>query len=86
MFVTVDLNDLVERNIVPLWTLLLTRLVDSVQRSPLPETVKRQCRRLFVQSIQLKDLFFTVDSVQRYSRQLSQAACTPLCFSSVLTG
>src|SRR3989304_1003680 len=47
LFVHVDLNDLIERNLSAFWTLLLTRLVDSVQRSALPEAEKRRCRRLF---------------------------------------
>ncbi|MBI5448741.1 helix-turn-helix domain-containing protein [Candidatus Gottesmanbacteria bacterium] len=80
LFITVDLNDLVERNIVPFWTLLLTRLVDSVQGSPLPEAVKRQCRRLFVQSIQLKDLFFTVDSVQKVLAEIVAGGLYPTIF------
>ena len=46
VFVKVDLNDLIERNISAFWTLLLTRLVDTVQGSTLPETDKRTCRKL----------------------------------------
>lgn len=80
VFVTVDLNDLVERNIVPFWTLLLTRIVDSVQRSQLPEQVLRRCRRLFVQSIQLKDLFFTVDSVQKVLAAIVAGGLYPTLF------
>jgi len=48
IFVQVDLNDLIERNILAFWTLFLTRLVDSVQSSSLPESDKRQSRKLFV--------------------------------------
>lgn len=80
LFITVDLNDLVERNIVPFWTLLLTRLVDSVQRSPLAEAVKRQCRRLFVQSIQLKDVFFTLDCVQKVLEAIVAGGLYPTIF------
>jgi DNA-binding winged helix-turn-helix (wHTH) protein len=79
-FVQVDLNDLIERNILAFWTLLLTRLVDSVQSSTLPESAKRQCRRLFVQSIQLKDHFFTVDSVRKVLDILVTAGLYPMIF------
>jgi len=80
IFVQVDLNDLIERNILAFWTLLLTRLVDSVQTSSLPESEKRQCRRLFVQSIQLKDHFFTVDSVRKVLEMLVSAGLYPTIF------
>ena len=80
VFVQVDLNDLIERNILAFWTLLLTRLVDSVQFSTLPEPVKRSCRRLFVQSIQLKDHFFTVDSVRKVLDALVSAGLYPSIF------
>lgn len=80
VFVLVDLNDLVERDIPPFWTLLLTRLVDTVQRTDLPESVKRECRRLFVQSIQLKDQFFTLDSVQKVLAHFLNAGLYPTIF------
>jgi len=80
LFVHVDLNDLIERNLSAFWTLLLTRLVDSVQDSNLPETEKRKCRRLFVQSIQLKDHFFTVDSVRKVLEIVVSADLSPTIF------
>ena len=80
LFVHVDLNDLVERNISAFWTLLLTRLVDSVQRSRLSESDKRTCRKLFVQSIQLKDQFFTVDSVRKVLETLVTGGQYPTLF------
>ncbi len=80
IFVQVDLNDLVERNIFAFWTLLLTRVVDSVQHSDLPESVKGQCRKLFVQSIQLKDQFFTIDSLRKSLEALVEAGYYPSLF------
>jgi DNA-binding winged helix-turn-helix (wHTH) protein len=80
LFVHVDLNDLVERNISAFWTLLLTRLVDAVQRSDISESEKKQCRRLFVQSIQLKDQFFTVDSVRKVLETLVAGGLYPTLF------
>ena len=80
LFVQVDLNDLVELNLSAFWTLILTRLVDSVQRSPLPEGDKRGCRRLFVQSIQLKDHFFTLESVRKVLETLTAGGLSPTLF------
>jgi hypothetical protein len=80
IFVQVDLNDLMERNISAFWTLLLTRVVDSVENSGVPEGVKKQCRKLFVQSIQLKDTFFTVDSLRKSLVILVGAGYYPTLF------
>jgi len=80
IFVQVDLNDLIERNVSAFWTLLLTRVVDTVQRSTLPESEKRQCRRWFVQSIQLKDHFFTLDSVRKSLEFLVSGGYSPTLF------
>lgn len=80
LFVYVDLNDLIERNLSAFWTLLLTRLVDNVQRSTLPEAEKVNCRKLFVQSIQLKDHFFTLDSVRKVLEALVSGGLFPTFF------
>lgn len=78
--VLVDLNDLIERNLSGFWTLLLTRVVDAVQNSTLTEAEKQKCRRLFVQSIQLKDHFFTLDSVRKVLELLVDAGVSPTIF------
>lgn len=80
LFIHVDLNDLIERNIQAFWMLLLTRVVDAVQRSSIPESDKRMCRHLFVQSIQLKDQFFTVDSVRKALEKLVAGGLYPTLF------
>lgn len=80
LFIPVDLNDLVEREIFPFWTLTLKRLVDTIEASTLSEQTKAQARRLFSESIQLKDLFVTVDSVQKVLNQLIAADRIPVLF------
>lgn len=65
MLVNVDLNDLIERDLFPFWTLTLKRILDSIDQESLPDDVKEKGQRLFSESIQLKDLFVTVDSVRK---------------------
>lgn len=65
LFIYVDLNDLIELHLSAFWTLVLTRLVDNVQKSGLAEPAKRHSRRLFIQSIQLKDNFFTLEAIRK---------------------
>ncbi len=72
VFIPVDLNDLIEREIFPFWTLILTRLVDATQKNRLPEEFKTTCRRLFRESIQIKDLFFTLDAIRKILIELTE--------------
>lgn len=65
LFITVDLNDMVEREVFPFWILTLKRIADSVARSGLDSKVKKQVELLFLDSIQSQDLFLTIDSVRR---------------------
>ena len=64
MFISVNLNDLVECEIAPFWMLTLKRIVDTVENSKIKEEVKKDIRAIFLESIQLQDLFFTIDSVR----------------------
>lgn len=65
LFIPVDLNDLVEREIYPFWTLTLKRIVDAAETSSLPNETKRQINSLFLTSIQSQDLFLVIDSIRR---------------------
>lgn len=65
LFIHIDLNDLAERDIYPFWILTLKRLVDSIETLPNNEKLVGTTRKLFTESIQLKDLFFTVDGVRK---------------------
>jgi hypothetical protein len=80
LIIPVDLNDLVERDIFPFWTLLLKRITDAVESSDAPEVIKEHSRKLFTESIQLKDLFVTVDSVRKIMISLVEAGKFPVIF------
>lgn len=80
VFIPIDLNDLVEREISPFWTLVLKRVVDVMERLPIQEKEKKVARRLFSESIQLKDLFFTVDSVQKVLHIIINSEYYPTLF------
>lgn len=66
LFIAVDLNDLVEREVYPFWTLTLKRIVDAVDQSEeINQEVKTRIQSLFLGSIQTQDLFMLIDSVRR---------------------
>lgn len=65
LFIPVDLNDLVEREIYPFWSLTLKRIVDACETSDLPEDQKEKINTLFLTSIQSQDLFFIIDTIRK---------------------
>jgi hypothetical protein len=80
LFIPVDLNDLVEREVGPFWILTLKRISDSVNKSSLTKEVKKKIETLFLDSIQSQDLFLTIDSVRRALVELTQNVFLPTLF------
>lgn len=78
LFIVVDAHDLVERAIGPFWTLLLKRMNDVIEQSQLSDDIKKQSRELFLESIQLKDTFYTYDCVQKLCAQISSEGLHPV--------
>lgn len=64
-FIPVDLNDLVEREIYPFWILTFKRLVDRVEESDLDQSIKEAISTQFLDSIQSRDLFLTIESLRK---------------------
>ncbi len=79
-FIPVDLNDLVESEIQPFWTLTLKRIVDAVEASSMNPFVKKEINELFLESIQLQDLFFTLDSVRLSIKKIIDQGYLPTLF------
>ncbi|MEK7160218.1 MAG: helix-turn-helix domain-containing protein [Patescibacteria group bacterium] len=80
LFIPIELNDLIECEIAPFWTLTLKRIVDSVEEYPIDEKIKKQIRNLFLESIQLQDLFFTIDSVRLSLLKITEQGYLPTIF------
>src|SRR3989344_5317273 len=72
LFITVDLNDLVEREIFPFWILTFKRLSDFVDEKIEDTVVKKRISQLFLDSIQSQDLFLTIDGIRKSLNLLSQ--------------
>lgn len=80
LFITIDLNDLVERELFPFWVLTLKRIVDAVETSSLSQTIKDQIESLFLDSIQSKDLFLMIEYVRRSLNKLIDKDILPTLF------
>lgn len=78
LFFTIDAHDLVECAISPFWTLVLKRMTDVVEESQLSDSIKKKSREYFLESIQLKDTFYTFDCVQKLCAQVSQVGYYPV--------
>lgn len=80
IFIPVDLNDLVERELAPFWTLTLKRIVDACEQYKVPVEVKREIENLFLSSIQSQDLFLAIDSVRRSLMKIVEHDMLPTIF------
>lgn len=80
LFIPVDLNDLVEREIFPFWTLTFKRIIDAVEKSTLNKEIKAYAEDLFLNSIQSRDLFLTIDGVRRLLLEIISAGFAPTIF------
>ncbi len=80
IFIKVDLNDLVERELFPFWTLTLKRIVDTVEEKDLGKETTRYIQNLFLDSIQTQDLFLTIDSVRKALMRLVDNHFSPTLF------
>lgn len=80
LFVPVDLNDLVEREVFPFWILTLKRILDAVENSVLNNQTKKYIERLFLDCMQSKDTFLTIESVKKSLAKITQENVFPTIF------
>ncbi len=80
IFIPVDLNDLVEREIYPFWVLTFKRISDTVEKSSLPNEIKNQIETYFLDSIQSQDLFLTIDNLRKSIVFLTEKGYLPTLF------
>lgn len=80
LFIPVDLNDLVEKEVSPFWILVLKRISDAVAKSSLKKEIKKKTETFFLDSIQSQDLFLTIDSVRRTLVEVAENGFLPTIF------
>lgn len=80
LFIPVDLNDLVEREVFPFWILTLKRIYDSVEKSSLDKKTKEYVERLFLDCMQSKDTFLTIESVKKSLTKITEEKVMPTIF------
>ncbi len=80
LFIHLDLNDLVERELFPFWILTLKRIVDAVKESTLPDTVKKDIESEFLTAIQSEDLFLVIDSIRQCILKIIDQGYQPTIF------
>lgn len=80
LFIPIDLNDLVEREIYPFWVLTQKRILDSVENTNISDKNKKYIETLFLDSIQSQDLFLTIDSIRKSLVLLSELNYVPTLF------
>lgn len=80
IFVPVDLNDLIEREIFPFWILTFKRLVDACDSSKLPLKTRQKVSSLFLSGIQSQDHFLTIEYLKQALREIINEEFLPTLF------
>lgn len=80
LFIPVDLNDMVEREIFPFWILTFKRIVDAVETQDIPFEVKQAIEDLFLESIQLNDQFLLIENIRKSLMKLIELKFIPTLF------
>lgn len=80
IFITIDLNDLVEREVFPFWILTFKRIEDFVETHIADEAIKKRVSELFLNSIQSQDLFLTIEGIRKSLVLLCDAGYSPTLF------
>lgn len=80
LFIPVDLNDLVEREIFPFWRLTFKRILDAVFDTDSSEDFKKDIEHLFLDSIQSQDLFLTIDGIRKTIDRIITQGIVPTIF------
>lgn len=80
VFIPIDLNDLVERELYPFWVLTLKRIEDAIEKTDISPKTREYIETLFLDSIQSQDLFLTIDSIRKSLSRLVEEGITPTIF------
>jgi hypothetical protein len=80
LFIAVDLNDMVEREIFPFWILTFKRIVDAVDGSNMPSETKKEIQDLFLNSIQINDQFMMIENIRKTLGKIIELGFLPTIF------
>ncbi len=80
LFIPIDLNDMVEREIFPFWILTFKRLVDTVNLTDLPSETKQEIENLFLNSIQINDQFMMIENIRKTLSKIIDHGFLPTLF------
>lgn len=80
LFIPVDLNDMVEREIFPFWILTFKRLVDTINLTDLPTETKQEVEALFLNSIQINDQFMLIENIRKTLAKIVNQGYLPTIF------
>lgn len=80
VFITIDLNDLVERELYAFWILAFKRIQDAALQTKITQKSKAKISDLFLDSIQSQDLFLTIENIRSALTTLTSENLIPTLF------
>ncbi len=80
LFILIDLNDLLELEILPFWTLTFKRIVDASERYQFSDDVKNKVEALFLDSIRLQNTFLLIENIRKALILMTESGMMPTLF------
>lgn len=80
LFIPVDLNDLIERDVFAFWVLTLKRVLDSVENADFEPKTKKYIENLFLDGIQSKNLFLLIENIKKALSKIIAEGAYPTVF------
>lgn len=80
LFIPVNLNDLVEREVFPFWILFFKRILDAITPLNIKPEIKQEIENLFLQSIQLNDQFLLIENIRESLAKIIAQKVIPTVF------
>lgn len=80
LFILVDLNDLVEKDLFAFWRLTLKRIIDAMSNHTVNTSLQEKIGSIFLRCIQTGDFFLTYDGVRESIVLLTKEGISPTLF------
>lgn len=80
LFIPVDLNDLIERDLFPFWVLTLKRILDATENANFEPKIKKYIESLFLDGIQSKNLFLLLENIKKALNKIISEGFYPTIF------
>lgn len=80
IFISVDMNDLVEIDANQFWILTFKRIIDTLENYSIKADIKKRLNDAFIKALKMKELFLTIDAIRSALNTLINEDYLPTIF------